>query len=285
MKRAGEKGVTLVELLLGLALFALIAVAATSLLTGTTRAQNYGDEKAGLYREALLIMEKITADVRLTTYLFVPNAHAPVRNVLSYSCMINQDNDYYFGDPLFPRIDEDPGEDLTGEGTPGVPGVDDDGDGTIDEADNKDDDEDSSHGEDPLDGVDNDGDGDVDEDPTSDINGDGAPGIAGMDDDGDGSVDEGNKDDDDEDGLIDEDPADPVIYTIVSGTSTFQVYNTKTAQTAVLSTRASLFRVTREAPERLRIELGLNGRNGESVTITEVVCPRNVYQRTGRRVR
>ncbi len=45
--------------------------------------------------------------------------------------------------------------------------------------------------EDPIDGIDNDGDGSVDEDPPADANDDNKAGIADADDDGDGSIDEG----------------------------------------------------------------------------------------------
>jgi len=97
-----------------------------------------------------------------------------------------------------------------------MPGVDDDGDGLIDEdpvepgcwinndgdylinEDGPDDDGDGLIDEDPVNGADDDGDGYPDEDP-----------VAGLDEDGDGSTDEDpiNGADDDGDGLIDEDPA------------------------------------------------------------------------------
>ncbi len=114
------------------------------------------------------------------------------------------------------RIDEDPPADSSYDNAPGIFGIDDNGDGTVDEnigTANADDDE--TNGvvdEDPLGGGDDDGDGIPDEDPGADANGDGAPGVAGVDDDGDGLFDEGSVTDDDEDGFSDEDWWDAVVF-------------------------------------------------------------------------
>ena len=51
---------------------------------------------------------------------------------------------------------------------------------------------------DPINGIDDDGDGSIDEDPPADTNGDGCAGVCGVDDDGDGIDDEGARHDDDE---------------------------------------------------------------------------------------
>ena len=65
-------------------------------------------------------------------------------------------------------------------------------DGWIDEGFGfEDDDEDGFPNEDTLDGIDNDGDGNIDEDCGWEADNDGAPGIAGIDDDQDGQVDDG----------------------------------------------------------------------------------------------
>ncbi len=71
--------------------------------------------------------------------------------------------------------------------------------------------------EDILNGIDDDGDGAIDEDISDDMNGDGQPGIANVDDDNDGTTDElgGPGDwgpDDDEDGFRNDDWFDPVVY-------------------------------------------------------------------------
>ncbi len=114
------------------------------------------------------------------------------------------------------RIDEDPPSDAGNDGKPGVRGIDDDGNGVADFGFSPRADDDESNDlradEDPLDGLDNDGDGRIDEDPPADANGDGQPGVAGVDDDGDGLVDEGSAADDDEDGRVDEDGWDVLVF-------------------------------------------------------------------------
>ena len=96
------------------------------------------------------------------------------------------------------RIDEDTSDDMNEDGDSGLAGLDDDGDGDIDEG--------------PVDGIDNDGDGAVDEDSDEDMNDDGKPGLKNIDDDGDGDIDEGEKEDDDEDGQEDEDHYDSKAF-------------------------------------------------------------------------
>jgi hypothetical protein len=117
------------------------------------------------------------------------------------------------------RVDEDPADDATKDLAPGIVGIDDDGDGAVDEGSLiPNDDEDENDDEDPINGVDDDGDGAIDEDPPHDANGDGESGVAGVDDDGDGLIDEAHNQDDDEDGVRDEDWLDPVVF-FVSGTN------------------------------------------------------------------
>jgi hypothetical protein len=115
-------------------------------------------------------------------------------------------------------IDEDLPNDNQHDFFPGIMLIDDDGDGTVDEGTGwADDDEDGAENEDPLDGIDNDGDGSIDEDPATDNNGDGCSGLCGVDDDADGSIDESSADDDDEDGNTFDDPYDPVVFYLQSG--------------------------------------------------------------------
>jgi prepilin-type N-terminal cleavage/methylation domain-containing protein len=119
------------------------------------------------------------------------------------------DND---GDGL---IDEDLGQDTSNDNKPGLIGIDDDNNGEADSSFLHVSDDDESWtflNEDPFNGLDDDGDGSIDEDAGADMNGDGQPGIALVDDDNDGSVDEGGQDDDDEDGLSNEDWLDAVVY-------------------------------------------------------------------------
>ena len=131
----------------------------------------------------------------------------PARMDLDFDGIPDADND------RDGRIDEDLGLDMNFDGAAGVRGVDDGGDGYADNVNWWDDDEtNGTGGEDPVDGVDNDGDGLIDEDAGSDMNGDAYPGLAGVDEDADGSVDEGFLYDDDEDGRSDEDWLDTVAY-------------------------------------------------------------------------
>ena len=117
------------------------------------------------------------------------------------------------------RVDEDLPDDNSNDAAPGITGIDDNGDGIVDDSNDiypaADNDEDDSVSEDPINGIDDDGDGAIDEDPFRDMNGDARPGLKNVDDDLDGLIDEGGgpmKIDDDEDGLGDEDWFDPVVY-------------------------------------------------------------------------
>ncbi len=285
MKVTQERGLTLIELLMAIAIMGLIAGAAMSLLSSALQAQDRAGTRTDLYQEGLMILERITGGVRQCTYLLIPNAHNPTRDILAFSGTVNDDDDYYFGDPLFPKIDEDPGSDMNGDSSSGIGLVDDDGDESIDDGGTVDDDEDGLNDEDPLDGIDDDEDGNLDEDFTNDITNDSAPGIKGMDDDGDGSVDEGNAKDDDEDGSFEEDPLNAVVYLFDGGAGTLTEWLTYNGQTLNLSSRVSSFQVSWEAPERILITLTLTNEQGENVSFSEYVCPRNALQKTGKRVR
>lgn len=285
MTRLDEKGLSLIELLTALTIFAIIAVGATALLSAALDSSNYGNKRYELYREGLMLMERLTGQVRRCTFLLIPNAHSTDRDILAVSGFYNDDGDNYFNDALFPRIDEDPQDDMTDNSASGLNNIDDDGDGSIDEEDAKDDDEDNADDEDPLDAVDNDGDGNIDEDMPDDMTGDNKPGIAGIDDDGDGSIDEGQTNDDDEDGLRDEDPLNAMIYLFDSSSNTLTESVPHIGQTTILSTRVSAFQATFEAPDRILITLTLTGDDGETVTFSEYVHVENTYQRIGKRVR
>jgi len=285
MIRVGQKGLTLIELLIAIAIFGLIAGGATALFSASINANTQGDSRYGLYREGLMIMERLTGRVRRCSFLHIPNAHNTTRDILAVSGFYNEDGDNYFNDALFPRIDEDPGFDMTGDSAPGIKNIDDDGDSATDDGAAGDDDEDGIIDEDPMDGLDNDDDDLVDEDFTNDASNDAKAGIQGMDDDGDGSVDEGNVKDDDEDGFFEEDPLNPLVYFLESGTSTFKVKEASSGQVTILSTQVSTFQATWEAPDRILITLTLTGDDGTSVTFEEYVYVENTYQRIGKRVK
>lgn len=300
--RPKEKGLTLVELLVTITIMGIIAAAAIPLLSTCLEAYSQGNARSGLYREGLLAMERMTSGVRSTSFLLIPNGHKQTRNILAVSGMINNDNDFYFGDPLFPRIDEDTGSKMMGFND-GVPGYDDDGDGQIDERDSPDDEEDGTTDEEILNGTDDDSDGNIDEDLDSDADSNGFPGIQGSDDDGDGQVDEmfnnNYKDDDDEDGSIDEDFILPRLYTFESASNTLYELVADSGNwiepsysyiSVALSNHVSSFSVTYEMPDathapRILISLTLTGDDGESITFTEYAYPRNTLQKTGKRAR
>ena len=223
MRQKGQKGLTLVELIISLTIMGIIATASVPLLSSTLEIYSSGTDRSRFYHEGLMAMERMTAGAKKTTFLIVPNGHNPTRNILAFSRLVNSDNDFYFGDPLFPRIDEDTDQSFSFGGW-GIQGVDVDGDGSVDEANWTDDDEDGLEQEETFDGLDNDGDGSIDEEVKGDLTSDGLPGIAGMDDDGDGVVDNmpnpNYKNDDDEDRQQDEEEVLFVVYLYDSSTNT-----------------------------------------------------------------
>ncbi|MFK7896614.1 MAG: type II secretion system protein J [Myxococcota bacterium] len=160
-------------------------------------------------------------------------------------------------------VDEDLPADMTNDSAPGIYQVDDDNSGIrdISFAGPADDDETGFvRDEDPINGIDDDGDGAIDEDPGADMNGDGAPGIAGFDDDGDGSIDEGDDADDDEDGQTNEDWFDPVVYFLDNENLVERLPNLNPASgrdftDRVIATGVIYFRVARLPLESHRSEL------------------------------
>lgn len=286
MRRLNENGLTLVELLVCVAILGIMATTAMPLLSTSLESYGQGTSRAGLYQEGLLAIERMTSGVRLSTFLLVPNAHNTTRDILAYSGRLNDDGDHYFDDPLFPKIDEDPGKDMNADDSSGIRNYDDDGDTLVDEEAEKDDDEDGLDKEDPLDGIDNDGDGNIDEDCDKDANDDNKPGIAGMDDNANGAIDDGDgEEDDDEDGTKNEDPLNAVIVAFDSGTKTLTESVPSTGESTVLSTRVSLFQVKQISPGLIEIRLQLTGDDNEIVEFKECVYARNTFQKTGKRVK
>ncbi|CAN5167413.1 hypothetical protein BH24PSE2_BH24PSE2_14550 [soil metagenome] len=222
-------GFSLIELVASMAIGGLVLAALAGVAGQATRAREAMDASTELQQQAQFAMERMVRAAHGTTRVFVPrpeNGVTPnsesVRSVLALtldpSLDRNRDGFADADNDRDGRIDEDPGDDTTGDGASGVIGIDDDNDGLVDESGSGDDDEDGSTDEDRLNGLDDDGDGLIDEDTRRDMNEDGRPGVAGMDDDGDGLVDEGAGEDDDEDGSSDEDRLDVVVYRL-SGTT------------------------------------------------------------------
>lgn len=157
------------------------------------------------------------------------------------------------------RVDEDLGADNHNDGAAGIPGIDDDLDGFTDEPtiNGKDNDESGTDAvpepnDDPLNGLDDDGDGNIDEDLPGDMNGDGAPGIVGVDDDGDTLIDEGgDPKDDDEDGAADEDWYDVVLFRLNGSQLLERTPEPGAASGAVYTERVLLENVTLFQVERL----------------------------------
>ena len=226
-----EAGLSLVEVLLALAISAVLIAALGGVVGPTLNAWEVAQRDNRLTREARFAVDRMTAAVRGTSRLFIPRADDPntaysesLRDVLAVALDPTLDRD---GDGFADadndkdgQVDEDYGHDSNWDNRNGIRGIDDDGDGLVDEgpAGDHDDDEDGQEDEDPINGLDDDGDGAIDEDPGDDMNGDGEPGVAGVDDDLDTFTDEGSSHDDDEDGAINEDWIDTVVY-FLNGTT------------------------------------------------------------------
>ena len=290
-------GLSLIELLVASAIMALIAGSLSVLAGVALRQLADGSARLGLEREGLVIMERMASRVRTSSYVPIPNAHQTNRTLLAVSAMVNNDNDFYFGDPLFPRIDEDLGRYLMDSGW-GLCYVDDDGDGVADDGQTVDDDEDGASNEEILDGLDNDNDGNIDEDLGDDQTQDGMAGIASMDDDGDGSADNNQKEDNDEDGAKGEDRLDGLLYSWNREDQSLHeilldpVWSlSRPLADTVLSTNVIAFAASyrRPGPQNdsplIDISLTLRRGDGTAVLFKETVHPRNIRQKTGRRVR
>lgn len=242
--RKAQRGFTLVEMLVSLIIAALLLTAMTGLVNAVYESRNDTGMANDATRDARFAMQRMVTAVLGTERLMLPLAdnvntnwreHVREQTVpasppegdsalatavlavtLDPDLDIDADGFADSDNDEDGRTDEDIGNDNTADGASGIIGIDDDGDGLVDEPEpgsiDKDNDEDGFPTEDHIDGVDNDGDGRIDEDIQQDMNRDNAPGIVGFDDDGDGSVDEGQNKDDDEDGSNNEDWYDPVVF-------------------------------------------------------------------------
>ncbi len=243
------RGFTLVEMLMALAIAALLVAALGGVVAQALNTRDAAHEKNDLTRQARYAIQRMEQAVGNTRLLLLPLNDNPASNwpenireqtvpptapvgdstlataVLAMTLPLYSDLD---GDG-FPdadddrdgRVDEDPYGDRTNDFSPGIYLIDDDGDGNVDESTAgywDDDEESSAWDEDPVNGIDDDGDGTVDEDSYMDMNDDNCPGTCGVDDDGDAMVDEGSTDfDDDEDGQSDEDWLNPLVFYLDNG--------------------------------------------------------------------
>ena len=232
-RRRVQGGMTLIEMLLALAIAGFLVAGLAGTVGQTLDAWSATRARLDVVEQAHFALERMERAVRGSPQLVLPLAENPAtawsessRDVLALVLdpRLDRDDDGFADadNDRDGRVDEDPPKDNNNDGKAGIEGIDDDGDGSVDEGDQDDDDEDQSLDEDSVDGIDSDGDGAVDEDRHGDLNRDSAPGVAGIDDDGDGSVDESILTDDDEDkdqvpGNEDEDWYDSVVFYLSSG--------------------------------------------------------------------
>ncbi|MDH3588288.1 MAG: prepilin-type N-terminal cleavage/methylation domain-containing protein [Gammaproteobacteria bacterium] len=264
-----QTGFTLLEVIVSLAIAALLLTALTNIVTGTLDIRDDTRARNEVTRELRFAMDRMVTAVRGSDRLLLPLAENPNTNwresvreqsvppkppegasklatavlAITLDPMVDRDADGWAdanNDKDFldrnnngsrdadepERVDEDAGADLNNDIAAGILGIDDDGDGLVDESNKEDDDEDEDQtgnkDEDRFNGIDDDKDGAIDEDPGFDMNEDGQAGVSGVDDDGDTAIDESSKEDDDEDednsGAKDEDWFDSVVF-FLSGTT------------------------------------------------------------------
>ena len=227
-----ERGLTLVELLISIAIISIITGALAQLTGGALDSWRDSKSKGDLLNTAQIVMERMVSKVRDTSWVLIPlkisdptdpgyptSSYFP-RDILAVSGNIDNDNDGL--------VDEDPGTDTTGDFYAGIMGIDDDNDGLTDEGGVADDDESGGSNEDAVDGIDNDFDGRVDEDSGGLFYGTGV----------------GN--DDDRDYTNNEDPFDPLIY-YLNGTNLMERQNVKWVTTSdnVIAENVTQFEILR----------------------------------------
>ena len=245
-----ETGFTIIEILISLAIAALLLTATTGLVNRVLETQEDTSSRNDTLRDGRFAMQRMIMAVLGTERLLLPLADNPNTNwrehvreetvpasapegastratavlAVTLDPTIDTDADGFAdGDnDNDGRVDEDVGADHTNDGAAGIISIDDDGDGLVDESAIEDDDEDEDQSgnkdEDRINSIDDDADGAVDEDFGADMNEDGQAGVSGFDDDGDGLVDESDFNDDDEDEDNDEDWLDPVVFFLNNST-------------------------------------------------------------------
>ena len=272
-------GMTLVELLLAMSILTIVAGVSARVITVAMASWSYNRTQNETIQSACFALDHIVNKAGVSNRLLLPLDPNSTRDVLAFSATRDTD-----GDGL---IDEDPGADLTGDGAPGILGIDDDGDGQVDEEGQaEDDDEDSYYSlgqmnvnEDKVDSQDNDADGSFDEDPDNDLNQNNLPGIAGKDDDGDGTVDDGwagLMQDDDEDGQVNEDPIEYWVYycdPACDPNGGQLIQRDPNGHTAVLAEGVTTFEVTRREANSSGVELtlGITASGGEETLLKTAV--------------
>lgn len=286
--REHEQGLTLMEVVGSLAIGALLFAALGGVALQSTRALGLATVSSALQDDAQFALDRIVDAVRGSGRLLIPMPEVAAtghsesqRNVVAVTLDSRVDRDGNgFADAdndRDGRVDEDLNNDATNDAKAGIVGIDDDGDGAVDEGSADDDDEGGSTNEDKLDGLDNDLDGLVDEDTKHDMSDDGRPGVRSIDDDGDSSVDEGHDEDDDEDGTRNEDWLDARVFRVVGTTLVERLPDPNAASGAVftertIATGVSAFQARywpplgAGSPATLQVTLTLTG-GGAPVTV------------------
>lgn len=149
--RGRESGFSLLEIMLALAAFSMVATALGGLIVTGLNVSTAGGSESTLHQTGAALLERIVSELRTTTKINAPTSGAPTGSTLNFSAALNADGDLFLGNPRLPRCDEDPPLDANLDGAPGIAGVDDDGDGTVDEGGAMDDDEDGMSNEDGYD--------------------------------------------------------------------------------------------------------------------------------------
>lgn len=295
---SGGLGFALIEVLVAVAIAGVLIAGISGMVSSALNAEKAVRSKNEVIQQTRFAMQQIISAVSQSRRLMIPLSENPattysesLRNVLGLTLPPNLDrdrdgwadanNDKDFLDinnngvrdaGEMERVDEDIPQDENNDGFQGIAGIDDNGNGLVDEGGNsRDADEDGVQTEDPIDGLDNDGDGSNDEDPDVDMNGDGKPGIENVDDDFDGTVDEGNNDDDDEDGLRGEDWTDTVVFYLNDTTLMERMPNMNAADGADFSAYPIAENVSQFRVERI---IGGNG-STVMIDVTLTLSPPN----------
>jgi len=123
--RPAPRGFTLLELLLATAILAMISTAMVGTLRTLTGGFAANENDAESARSTDVVLGHIDRYGRTATAILFPAANDSSPDSLVFIAGIDQDGDG--------RVNEDPPGDASGDGRPGLKNVDDDGDGLVDE--------------------------------------------------------------------------------------------------------------------------------------------------------
>ena len=144
-----QRGIALAELLVAAAIAALVMTALAGVLGSVRQADTQFSERTLLQRDARLALERIAMMVEGSRSLLAPlEVTTTSRNVLAVSLppTLDRNGDGYADadNNKNGSVDDDISTDYTNDGAPGIKGIDDDGDGTIDNGSTSDNDENGS---------------------------------------------------------------------------------------------------------------------------------------------